>query len=358
VDILLLESLIPEAMAWLEARHTIACRPELVGDERALRHSTSRVRAIVVPNQVVINQEFLDFSPDLEIVARMQIGTDNIDLESCRERGIKVLQARSANVRANAEFLVAALLMMYRQGLVSAILSKSQPGIAASAKPSHNFDNMVMGREISGSTIGLLGIGPAASALAGLLTSMGARLIGYDPALHHTSPIWQQMRVQPVSLLEMMGTADAVSVQMLYASRFKGFINERVLAACKPQQLWVSISRGALFDANAMVEALQDGRISAWLSDSADDNNEPAMPLLRSLPNFYSTQRMGSLTRESRQRASWYMAHRVHDILSPDDAASTNSGMMGLPGDNSPSSWVDSNLLSPAVLQANAANKP
>jgi phosphoglycerate dehydrogenase-like enzyme len=98
VDILLLESLIPEAMAWLEVRHRIAYRPELVRDERALRHSTSRVRAIVVPNQVVINQEFLDFSPDLEIVARMQIGTDNIDLESCRERGIKVLQARSANV--------------------------------------------------------------------------------------------------------------------------------------------------------------------------------------------------------------------------------------------------------------------
>jgi phosphoglycerate dehydrogenase-like enzyme len=344
-------------MAWLEARHSMAYRPELVRDERGLRHSTSRVRAIVVPNQVLINQEFLDFSPDLEIVARMQIGTDNIDLESCRERGIKVLQARSANVRANAEFLVAALLMMYRQGLMSAILAKSPPATEVSSKSGPSSGYVAMGREISGSTVGLLGIGPAASALAGLLTSMGARLIGYDPALHHSSPIWQQMRVQPVSLLEMMGTADAVSVQMLYASRYKGFINERVLAACKPHQLWVSISRGTLFDASAMVEALQDGRISAWLSDSADDSNEPAMPLLRSLPNFYSTQRMGSLTRESRQRASWYMAHRLHDILSPEDAASSNSGMMGLPGDNAPSSWVDSNLLSPAALQANPATK-
>jgi phosphoglycerate dehydrogenase-like enzyme len=375
VDILLLESLIPEAMAWLEARHSLQYRPQLVNDERALRHSTSRVRAIVVPNQVVINSEFLDFAPQLEAVARLQIGTDNIDLESCRERSIKVLQARSANVRANAEFLVGSLILLYRQGLMSAMLSKAKAVHAATMAPasSSSGDGLLAatpqpipqkaavvptGREINGSVIGLLGIGPAASALAGLLNGMGARVVGYDPALHHSSPLWQQMRVQPVSLLDMMSTADAVSVQMLYASRYKGFINERVLAACKPHQLWVSIARSALFDSAAMLEALQDGRIAAWLTDSADDSQDAAMPLLRTLPNFYATQRIGSLTRESRQRASWYMAHRLHDILSPDDAVADNSGMMGLPGDNAPSSWIDSDLLSPAARQAGAASKP
>lgn len=346
-------------MAWLEARHSVVYIPALIRDERALRHSTGHVRAIVVPNQVVINQDFLDFSPKLEVVARMQIGTDNIDLESCRERGIKVLQARSANVRANAEFLVSALLMLYRQGMMAALMAKSQGPTAVGIQTAQTHAALPMGREINGSTIGLLGIGPAASALAGLLTGMGARLIGYDPALHHTSPIWQQMRVQPVSLLDMMSTADAVSVQMLYASRFKGFINERVLAACKRQQLWVSISRGTLFDTDAMVEAMQDGRIAAWLSDSADENDSPAMPLLRSLPHFYATQRTGSLTRESRQRASWYMAHRLHDILSPDgdDAPGSRAMGLGMPGDNTPSSWIDSNLLSPAVREASAAPK-
>ena len=383
MDILLLESLIPEAMAWLEARHSLQYRPQLVNDERALRHSTSRVRAIVVPNQVVINSEFLDFSPQLEVVARLQIGTDNIDLESCRERSIKVLQARSANVRANAEFLVGSLILLYRQGLMSAMLSKAKDVHAATVAPASSSSGDALsaatpqptplhaplytpqkaaavptGREINGSVIGLLGIGPAASALAGLLNSMGARVVGYDPALHHSSPLWQQMRVQPVSLLDMMSTADAVSVQMLYASRYKGFINERVLAACKPHQLWVSIARSALFDSTAMLEALQDGRIAAWLTDSSDESQDAAMPLLRTLPNFYATQRIGSLTRESRQRASWYMAHRLHDVLSPDDAVADNSGMMGLPGDNAPSSWIDSDLLSPAARQAGVASKP
>ncbi len=330
-------------MAWLEARHSVAYRPALAHDERALRHSTSHVRAVVVPNHVVVNQDFLDFAPELEVIARMQIGTDNIDLETCRERGIKVLQARSANVRANAEFLVGALLMMYRPGIFSAINNSAQAKTLAQGAAKPISDSVPMGREINGSTIGLLGIGPAATVLAQLLTSMGARIIGYDPALHHSSPIWEQMRIQPVSLLDMLSTADAVSVQMLYASRFNGLINERVLAACKPQQLWVSTSRGALFDAASMTQALQDGRISAWLSDSADDISDPAGPLLRSLPNYFATQRIGSLTRESRQRASWYMAHKLHDILAPDGVTNPAASMsMALPGADVPSSWIES----------------
>jgi phosphoglycerate dehydrogenase-like enzyme len=324
-------------MAWLEARHSVLYRPQLAHDERALRHSTDTARAIVVPNQVVVNQDFLDFAPKLEVVARLQIGTDNIDLESCRQRDVKVLQARSANLRANAEFLVSALLLLYRQSMLLALAPKP---------PSDAIKHLGLGREINGSTIGLLGIGPAATVLATLLSSMGARLIGYDPALHHSSPIWQQMRVQPVSLPDMMSTADAVSVQMLYASRFKGFVNARVLAACKPQQVWVSISRSALFDTGAMVEALQDGRIGAWLTDSADEGESHALPLLRTLPNFYATPRVGSQTREARQRASWYMAHRLHDALTPEgaagDGASSRSMSLSLPGEGNPSSWIDS----------------
>lgn len=318
--------------------------PELVDDERALRHSMENVRAIVVPNQVLVNQDFLDFAPHLEVVARMQIGTDNIDLESCQNRDIKVLQARSANVRANAEFLVGSLLLLYRQGILTALKPPPDPANPQATAPSKmHAPRTALGREINGSTIGLLGIGPAASVLATLLTGMGARLIGYDPALHHSSPIWQQMRVQPVSLPELMNTADAVSVQMLYASRFKGFVNARVLASCKPQQLWVSISRSALFDTGAMVEAMQDGRIGAWLTDSADEGDSHALPLLRTLPHFYATQRIGSMTREARQRSSWYMAHRLHDALTPDGAAADAFGSPSMPqGLTGEANWRDS----------------
>jgi phosphoglycerate dehydrogenase-like enzyme len=327
LDILLLESLIPEAMAWLQARHTLAYKPALVDDERGLRHSTDHARAIVVPSQVVINQDFLDFAPKLQVVARMQSGTDNINLEACQARNVKVLQARSANVRAHVEFLIGSLLMLYRRPVLHTLTR--QPDAAETLSSLRES-----GREINGSTIGLLGIGPAAHALASMLHHMGARLVGYDPALHHSSPLWQQMRVQSVSLLDMLSSCDAVSVQMLYASRYRGFINERLLAACKPQQVWVSISRSALFDTPAMAAALQDGRIAAWLTDSSDEAFDQALPLLRSLPNFYATLRTGSMTREARTRVSWYLAHRLHDVLSPEDAL--HSGTGGLNSDLSP----------------------
>lgn len=334
-------------MAWLEARHSVLYRPQLANDERALRHSTDNVRAVVIPNQVVVNQDFLEFAPRLEVVARMQLGTDNIDLESCRDRNVKVLQARSANVRAIAEFLVGSLILLYRQGILAALRPVVTPTAFANTAtgkapaPAH-----LLGREINGSTIGLLGIGPTASALAALLSSMGARLIGYDPALHHSAAIWQQMRVQPVSMVDMISTADAVSVQMLYASRFKGFVNARVLASCKRHQLWVSVSRMSLFDTGAMAQAMQDGRIGAWLSDSAEEGNDPALAQLHTMPHFYATQRVGSMTHEARQRASWYMAHRLHDALAPqekDKPGGTSRAMsLSLPGETSPSSWVDS----------------
>lgn len=64
-----------------------------------------------------------------------------------------------------------------------------------------------------------LGLAPTAHTLANMLNGLGVRLLGYDPAVHHTAPIWERLRIQPVSLPELVSQADAVSVQMLYATR-------------------------------------------------------------------------------------------------------------------------------------------
>ena len=81
---------------------------------------------------------------------------------------------------------------------------------------------------------------------ASMLGALGAKLIGYDPAIHHTAPIWARLQVQPVGLQELMAKSDAVSVQVMYASRYQGFVNDKVLAHCRPGQLWVGISRSSL----------------------------------------------------------------------------------------------------------------
>ena len=115
----------------------------------------------------------------------------------------------------------------------------------------------------------------------------------------------------------MLARADAVSLQMVYASRFKGWINERMLNHCKPGQLWVGVSRSALFDTEALALALTDGRIDACLLDGANAQFAAPGTPLHDVPNLHLTPRLGSHTREAKLRASWYVAHRIHETLAP-----------------------------------------
>lgn len=303
MDILLLERLVPEAEAWLEARHSIAYRPELAGvDVATLRKAIYKTQAMVLPRKFVLTSEVLDFAPLLKAVARLHGNTDNTDLEACRERRVRVIQSTTANVRSNAEYLLAGLLMLFRRGIAAPLLGERHAPLR-------------MGRELNGSVIGLLGIAPTAHALAVMLQSLGAKLVGYDPAVHHTAPIWARLRIKPVSLEELMAQSDGISVQVLYASRYASFINAKVLAYCKPGQCWVGITRSDLFDAHALAAALNDGRIDAALLDGAEAGFASRGSPLHALDNLLLTPRLGAHTREARLRASWYVAHRVHEAL-------------------------------------------
>jgi phosphoglycerate dehydrogenase-like enzyme len=303
MDILLIERLIPEAMAWLEARHPIEVRPDLVADHAAIRAAASRAKAVVLPRKVVVTREFLDHAPQLLALARLHTGSDNTDLEACRDRRVEVVQARTANVRSNAEYLLAALLMLYRRGIGLPMAGQRHADIR-------------LGREISGSTVALFGLAPAAHVLAQLLRGLGARLVGYDPAMHHSSPIWDRLKIEPLTLPDMLATADAVSVQVMDASRYQGFVDDKLLAHCKQGQLWVGISRSALFDPPALARALADGRIDACVLDGGEAGFASRGTPLHEADNLYLTPRLGSHTREARLRASWYVAHRLHEALS------------------------------------------
>jgi len=308
VDILLLDRPVPEALAWLEARHSVECRPELATDPRALRKAAYKAQAVLLPRKVVVTREFLDFAPLLKAVARMHVGTDNTDLEACRERNVRVIHATTASVRSNAEYLLASLLLLYRRGIGSALKGDRHADIR-------------LGRELNGSVVGILGLAPTAHTLAIMLHALGAKLVGYDPAVHHTAPIWSRLHVQPVSLQELMAQSEAISVQVLYASRYQGFVNDKVLAHCKPGQLWVSTSRSQLFDPQALARALTDGRIEACMLDGAESGFASRGTPLHELENLYLTPRLGSYTREARLRASWYVVHRMHETLAAPRAA-------------------------------------
>lgn len=322
LDILLVERLVPEAQAWLQERHSVEVRPELAADPSALRKAVYNTQAVVLPRKVVVTQDFLAFAPLLRAVARVHMDTDNTDLEACRQHKVRVIHASTANVRSNAEYLLTSILMLYRRGVGAAMAGDRHAEIR-------------LGRELNGSIVGILGLAPAAHALAMILQSLGARLIGYDPAVHHSAPTWARLNIQPVSAQELAAQADAVSVQVMYASRYQGFVNDKLLAHCKPGQVWVGISRSQLFDAGAFARALNDGRIEAAVLDGAESGFASRGSPLHECQNLFLTPRLGSHTREARLRASWYVAHRIHETLTapkegPIDSLPT--GMMDLEG--------------------------
>ena len=324
MEILLLERLAPDAQAWLQARHSVGLRPELADDAAALRRELYNVQALVLPRKVVVTREMLDFAPVLRTIARLAVGTENTDLEACRDHQVRVIQGRHAHVRSNAEYLLASLLLLMRRGIGAAL--KGERDAPA-----------LVGRELHASVVGILGLAPAAHALAMMLHGLGARVIGYDPAVHHTASVWSRLRIEPVGLQELMGAADAVSVQLLYASRFQGFINDKVLAHCKPGQLWVATTRSRIFEPAAFARALKDGRIEAAMLDGAETGFAAKGTPLADVPNLHLTPRIASLTHESRLRASWYVAQRLHEALTTPRSTGLDTVLSGpVPLDSRP----------------------
>lgn len=302
MEILLLENLAADARQWLAERHQVDYRPELSQDLVALRASLYKTDALVVPPWLRVNAPLLDFAPRLVALGRIHEGGDNLDFEACQRRGIRVVQASSATARATAEFLLTALLTVFRVG-------------GALNVPLNTPGRTLASREINDSVIGLLGLSGPGQLLAPMLVALGARVIGYDPAIHRNSPLWARLGVQPVPLAEMLETADAVSMQTIYATRYRGLVGERVLASCRPGQRWVSASRASLFDLPALAATLRSGRMGALWMDSDDEVLAAPDQPLRGLPNLRITPRLAARTHESFLRGSWYLADRLHETL-------------------------------------------
>ena len=301
-EILLLDRLASEAQDWLAARYRVDYQPGLAHDLQALHGRLYRTDALVLPSWLPVTRQMLDFAPRLVVLGRIYDGGDNIDLQACRQRTVRVVQAVSTSARATAEFLLGCLLTLYRSGRA-----------VAAWPPAAGLPGL--GREVDDSVVGLLGLSEPAQLLAPMLQVLGARVVGYDPALHRSDPVWRRMGVQPLSLDDLLQTADAVSLQLPFATRYRGLLGERVLATCKPGQLWASVSRLAVFDEQALADAVRQGRIEAIWVDSQPQSQVEIPAALQGLEGLRITPRLAPRTREALLRGSWFLADRLHDML-------------------------------------------
>ena len=297
MSLLIVEPLEAEVMQWLAERHAVHCVPELAGDAQALRAALHQVQGLVLPPNVPLDVSLLRHAPKLRVVARMSAGLENIDVEACRAARVEVVRSLTATASAEAEFVIGALLALLRRVPVQA------------------SDGMLVGRELGCATVGLIGMSPAARMLAQLLPAFGTRVVGYDPSLHQSEPLWAQWGIEPLPLRELMEQSDGVSVQLAYFLRYRGLIGERVLGFAKPSQVLVSIAHSAVFDEQALAHAMHSGRVlAAWFDSLEPGLLEPGRPL-HGLEGLQVTPRLAGTTRESRVRAAWGVARRMDELL-------------------------------------------
>jgi len=297
MDLLIIEPLETEVVDWLQARYELRYAPDLAHDPRALRQALYNVRAMIIPPSVMLDAQTLHYAPVLRAVGRVSAGAENIDLDACVRARVEVVRSPTATAQAEAEFMIGALLSMLRR------------------VPVIGSDGMLVGRELGGATVGLIGMAPAARAMSQMLGGFGSKVVGYDPSLHATDSVFERWRVTPLGLQELLEQADAVCIQLNYFSRYHGLLGERFLPFCKPNQVMVSIAHSALFDESALADALHTGRIAAAWLDSLEPGALDAGRPLYGFENLQITPRLASTTRESRLRSAWAVVKRIDELL-------------------------------------------
>ncbi len=243
------------------------------------------VEAIVVANERV-DEAVLDLFPSLRLVADYSVGYDQIDVDACRARGIAVTNTPGVLDAATAD-LAFALLLAVRRRVVEGddFVRTAQWDARWSRGP-------FVGREVSGSTLGIVGLGRIGRALA-------RRAVGFDMRVVYT----QRTRVETSELEyrtldDLLREADVVSIHAPLTPETQGLISRERLALLRDGATLVNTARGGLVDEAALVDELVSGRISAGLDVF---EHEPSVPeALLGLPNVVLTPHLGSATVEAR----------------------------------------------------------
>jgi D-3-phosphoglycerate dehydrogenase / 2-oxoglutarate reductase len=297
--------------------------PHLAHDPHEFAAALPRVRGMVLPPSVALDRAVLRAAPYLLTVGRLSAGAENLDLEACARAGVEVVRPATASANAEAEFTIGALLQLLRR------------------VPIINAEGLAVGREVGGSVIGIVGMTPAARPLATLLDTFGARVVGYDPAVHAGDGLWDRWGVEPVPLRQLMEHSDGVCVLLGYYSRYHGLLGTRYLSECKRNQVLVSLAPSGLFDEHALAHVLATRRMAAaWFDSMEPGTMDPGRPL-HGIDALQITPCVASTTRESRIRSAWAVAQRMDEILQAaaaqaDFRSTTPGALAGLEDDPAP----------------------
>lgn len=277
----------------------ISRQPELWQDPAALKAAAANASALVVRNRTQVTKDLLSACPNLKVVARAGVGLDNIDIAAADELGIAVVAGLGANAVSVGEMAI---------GLALSLMRNIVRGDADTRGGQWRRD---AGRELSGSTWGLVGCGATGLATAKLLAGFDCKILGFDPAINAGDEHVNALRIDLVSLEEVLGNSDVVSLHAPAVAATHHMINAQSLALMRPTALLINVARGELVDEVALINALESEQIAGAGLD-VRDSEPPDLGKLETLPNVVLAPHVAGITKESQQR--------ITDILAADIA--------------------------------------
>lgn len=268
--------------------------------------TATRAQAIVASSLVRYTGEVMDSCPALRLIARTGIGVDNVDLAAATARGVVVTNTPDGPTESTAEHSVAMLLALAKR------LKQGDANLASGQWGPRQ--GPLVGVEVRGKTLGLVGLGRIGRRVAEICKlAFAMRVVGCDPFV---SP--EEAAALGIELADtdtVIAQADFLSLHAPATPETHKLINRARLATMKPGAYLLNMARGALVDEEALLEAIDSGRLAGAGLDVFDPEPPTMDSPLRNHPKVIATPHVASLTAEGRERMERMAVERLLDFM-------------------------------------------
>ena len=244
-------------------------------------------------------------------IARAGAGTNNIPVDACAQKGIVVFNTPGANANGVKELVIAALLMASRDLVggvewVKAQAAAPETDVAAAVEKGKSA---FVGPELYRKTLGVVGLGAIGALVANVALSLGMEVYGYDPFLSVDTALRLDRHVHVVKdVSELYRVSDYITLHVPCTADTRGSINADTIAQMKDGVRIVNLARGELVDDQAMIAALEQGKVAKYVTDFPNNTITLA-------PNVVPIPHLGASTPESEDNCAVMAAQQLRDFL-------------------------------------------